>query len=770
MASNFAKSISNQAGIYKDRLTRFGREIGKDARKVRDELEKKANKKFGDLVKETNETRNLLKPVYRIAITFPIDPLDDSPKNTRTVIIADNTTSKKTLGMGVSELIGMWIDEDDVQEPDKSICLFRVDPELSERSFGKDYQLDESAFLDYKTFSVRHWLDIWIGYERQDNIGASTRNTIISGVRGVAPTGLNLLTQRLGVDTILPEAFTWYGETHIFSGPIVAILRNINSSGDRLTMIAYSGEIMLKNLAYGAKAFTNHHKFSFDESPSFTTEFKEFIEKVRSFKEYESSGDREKFSNEHFVMGNFYFSMFSESLKVMKQAFGGASGTAVSSVGATASAAFTKGQNPPLLDPYTPNELILNGGRKMRAPIIAEGNPITFWDVMQTFLDVKFSGIQGVNVRATKGSRLAQSVYSEAFANRNIAKEGDGQHPGFFLQFYFMMEIDDTLKFINDGGTPNTQKRRLPTASVSSKDLSDQLQILTLGHDIIDMEVGINYSGVFNTLKFSLRTPITPIDPQAGIDVNRHILDTKKGHTKIFPTQFESIMDDTRRDGLKFKDFWTAAINDIRMFGEQRYPLTKWFTISTNELKKVAPRGAESVIVDVDVDPDGQRTVIDEADLMEMYKRYYFGGLEGQVFTLGNPKIKVSRLLHIRDKRSVTSGIINKALQFQVGVPKSLTNLVSSRPLLHPMSNRLSGYKGLSQISGETSQARLQLAEPARKFFYIWKVRHYFGAGSGYLTKLYYTESRSRAWKTQSKDILGTIREATQRIRREFKS
>ena len=51
------------------------------------------------------------------------------------------------------------------------------------------------------------------------------------------------------------------------------------------------------------------------------------------------------------------------------------------------------------------------------------------------------------------------------------------------------------------------------------------------------------------------------------------------------------------------------------------------------------------------------------------------------------------------------------------------------------------------------------------KDFYIWKVRHYVGVNSGYISKVYYTEERFRSWQKYVDNIDSLIRQALMQSR-----
>ena len=77
---------------------------------------------------------------------------------------------------------------------------------------------------------------------------------------------------------------------------------------------------------------------------------------------------------------------------------------------------------------------------------------------------------------------------------------------------------------------------------------------------------------------------------------------------------------------------------------------------------------------------------------------------------------------------------------------------------------------GLNKVSeGDTPmQLITNFQPPVNKRYFIWKVRHYYGPQNGYVTKAYWTQGRSRAWRLVTRDISGVLRQA-QRVSREVK-
>ena len=92
---------------------------------------------------------NQFRPVYKIAITYPVGSRLTGDLKTYTKIVADTTVVtanvvegspvkksvtdvskifKRAFGLGISDVLGIWVDSDDVATPDKATVIFRVDP------------------------------------------------------------------------------------------------------------------------------------------------------------------------------------------------------------------------------------------------------------------------------------------------------------------------------------------------------------------------------------------------------------------------------------------------------------------------------------------------------------------------------------------------------------------------------------------------------------------------------------------------------------------
>jgi hypothetical protein len=149
-----------------------------------------------------------------------------------------------------------------------------------------------------------------------------------------------------------------------------------------------------------------------------------------------------------------------------------------------------------------------------------------------------------------------------------------------------------------------------------------------------------------------------------------------------------------------------------------------------------------------------------------MFKRYYFGGLEGTVMTIGNPSLKAHRFLTIRNVRNATSVAFGGGTTFG-DVGQLLRDKIFSKTLTRK------GVKDafMAVVPAENPPKPVdtvtKIKSPIDKSFFIWKVRHYLGPNAGYITKVYWTQSRSRAWRLHTRDIAGIMSQA-QRISREL--
>ena len=112
----------------------------------------------------------------------------------------------------------------------------------------------------------------------------------------------------------------------------------------------------------------------------------------------------------------------------------------------------------------------------------------------------------------------------------------------------------------------------------------------------------------------------------------------------------------------------------------------------------------------------------------------YFAGMGGSVFAVGGPTFKPGRLIDIKDERRTLGDVIGSASYGAISKLINFRNYTASPP-----SFTMKNFD---------------------KVFYIWKVRHYIGVNSGYVTKIYFVEERNRAWQQYTDSIDQVIRAA----------
>jgi hypothetical protein len=108
--------------------------------------------------------------------------------------------------------------------------------------------------------------------------------------------------------------------------------------------------------------------------------------------------------------------------------------------------------------------------------------------------------------------------------------------------------------------------------------------------------------------------------------------------------------------------------------------------------------------------------------LSEFLSRHAFGGMDSELMTLGDPRISPNELIVLRDNRKGFTGAVTGAALRDTGIIDKATGVFSG---------------------GEKSAGVSQWFKTNRlidNIFYVWKVRHFLGVGSGYTTKVYYQE------------------------------
>lgn len=657
-------SVANFGSIPKDLLKKVS--ISDVTSKLNDHLKKVKNK--------------IDIAVYKIAITYPIGIGD----GTYTEIIADTTEGTHFFASSVSDLIGMWIDQDDVQEPDKAIVVLRVDPTTSSAIHNDNYTLDEAQFLSYKTMSVRHWIDIWIDYE-ETNIPDGTR-------------------------------FRYFDDTHVFSGPIVSVNRTVNDSGDRITLIGFDAEILLKS-STSIMGYTNDVKEVWDITvaqaliPTVRDGIKHLLEHIKTvesvrgnkFNLTDKNIDFEKMNDElsnSFFLGNFAYRML--NIADMKKEFKGM----LRHEGDNG-----RGKKYPFFIHESVNMAILK--RNLPSPINIQGSP-NLWDTFQLLLGTASSGSLGLLLRIGKLLSTKENKAVEIISGAN-------KHPGVSLQLYATSEVE-AIQYVTEKNDTVWANRNIQT--------------LTLSEDIIDMEMWLDYSSVYNILRLKFVTFLTA---QA---VKGVIPEVRQREIK-FPIETHNLLEDTDLSD-ELKDFWKQVFMDIIVFGEQIHPVTKvYFNKAGTGKEKLETASKED---------KKYFKKLGALELTKLFRRYYYGGVEGTVYTLGNNQIKVSRLLVLEDKRDIIKdlpevkfGKFPNKFSF-----KEIKSFILDGDVKAPYSDSIKANLNFEKYLNVTGDP-----------LYIWKLRHYIGANAGWTTKLYFSKTRGRSYRAGTRDIQGIISAAT---------
>jgi hypothetical protein len=702
------------------------------------ELDKEEKANFRKTVKELIKTNlvsaqnnmNQFRPIYRVAITYPIEDKTTKKLRTYTNIVADTTITKtrdiggsvgesvrdtskfirRQFGMGISDVLGIWVDSDDVATPDKATVLFRVDPKLTLESILGAPTIDDSWLAMEGTFAVRNWMDIWLGYE--------------------GPNG-----------KIYPDDFGWFSDTHVFTGPVVLVDRKFSGSGDTISVSGYSPEIILKNATY-KRLDGKNTVFKFDTEHEDGTQklFREAVfdlfsklipmSKWRSQVELYAKNKKTITGQieyeDAFPIGDFYWELFKNGIAYLREKMhDGVSGKKESQYSGTVPV--------PLLDPLLDSSIFSaerkDSDVKVKAPPTLPNRQLpNFWDVLQKMLLPETSNNEGLNVKLLK-------TRNHIMARHPIipTEEGVDEHFGMWFHFYFGIERDEYIELKNQSETENTKFDYL--------DPEHDIRYITMGEDVIDLNSYIDYGTVFNSFriytKSNLRSP------------NDDVVTQENPEPIIFPIESDKIFSDILDKKHRLASFWANILKDVVLYGEQILPTIKWFSVVQKEGET-----QEKLYQRLGVTSDAAKrlgtinipigAVLSQEGVARMYRRYYFGGLEGTSMIIGNPQMKTGRFVGIRNARNTMNVAVGGGIQADDitsklfgGVGKSL---YQSYNTIQKITDFKVGY--------------------ADRIYYIWKVRHYYGASAGYQTKVYFTQSRSRAWRLQTRDIAGVLQEA----------
>jgi len=733
---------------------------------------------FNNEVDKIQDSINLYRPVYRIAITYPIN----DGKDIFTAIVADtsgvnasylNNKSlpypiiptfsakfiqeiKNKFGVGVNDVLGMWVDADDIASPDKSVVLLRVDPQVTIETVLGNKDIDDKYFAFNGLFSVRNYIDIWMGYKKDDG-------------------------------TIYPESFDWYNSTHVFTGIIVAITRKYSSAGDSIAVVSYSPEIILmnshyKNLKQGAttyKLLSYYIESNKAKQKFYADALVELFSKLIPMSVWQKRNeDFLKATNpteipekylDGFPIGDFYWRLLKNTIvNTMRILRGKKSDNTDSMAGSLPM---------PLFDTLIDKDIFHkqdNPRRKMKASIVANGNP-SFWDILTMILLPEHSNNEGIGFKFIKHRSWnmvknspsitffegKSSSTSHVFSHRLDPNFGITPysthigHPGLWFQFYFAIERDEYQQLYENQNNPLYIGKNIK----KYVDFDYDVVKATLGKNIIDMETYIDYGTVYNSFRLMTKTNLQHSSKDELIHDKAQVID--------FPTSADQI---TRlvRGNDQIKKLWSNILLDQQLYGQQILPVVKWFAFDkasskSDEEAQVHLGASKPVAQLLSVSEVPVSEVVSHYGITRMFRRYYFGGLEGSAMVIGNPQMQVGRFIAFRDIRNAVSTALG-GLASSNNVLNKLNSMYGQNPAQYGNDRTL--VDKYTQFNALQNILNFQLGV-TNKFYYIWKTRHYYGAQKGFETKVYFTQTRSRAWRLQTRDIKDVLRQA-QRIREEL--
>jgi len=603
-----------------------------------------------ELMKRKNNIRQQTIPVYKVMITRP----GKNGKAYRS-IIADTSRPgwKNFYGLSGSPIIGLWVDQSDMTEPDKVIILM-------ENPSSTETGILEQDWTKFTQFGVRNWLDVWIGY------------------KPVATQHLSEITDRLG-KRVLPDDFLFGNETHVFSGPVVSIKRDVSSAGDRLQIIGFSPIMILKQMEA-----QDYRANSIEELMT----MKEFIEKIQddiiTMREYEfmySRADESVWDNAlawKFLTGDFFMYMMS----------GGGTKFKVIPI-----------DTPERGDVDACTEQYLKKDQDSVLKILEDTFINRIVKGKTTVYDLLFSDV----VEAAYTRRVGMYAFIDYQKTKETDwayKDGYG-HPGVAVRYGYKHEISNI----------RAKTQGIGTGTPSYGSMFQQR--LILGLDAREFEAGIEYGSVFNVGKFMAK-------PSA---------DTKSHKLLLCPLNkfFFNLVTGSGNSYQKESKLWEYIMNDIRMYGPTYNPMRRWLY------------GKDGNYIDLK-----EQEVADY--IARSMREFYFAGMTGSVFAVGNPSMKPGRVLEITDQRKI------------LGFPRAdrVADLASkARRTLYEKVAKVDPYEGVPIFTMKDIEKR----------FYIWKIRHYFGATSGYITKVYFTETRHRGWQRHVSSISTLITQALQQFK-----
>lgn len=624
--------------------------------KIKAEALEKIRQGITDILPSVYNQVREFTPVYKIMITVPVlkGELTSRIVVPYRYILAD--TSRPTINFlsdHDSPVIGMWVDQSDLSEPDKAIVLIQNPVTIIDNIFEQD-------MLEFHQFGVRNWLDIWIGY-----MPATVTNVLSLG---------SVFGSKFPSDVIsnapftAPDPFVFGNDSHIFSGPIVSIKRTVDATGDRLQIIGFAPSMILKQVE------TRTFKINADDKPTIHKCINDVANAVFAI----DIQDIGKVTNyPKFPMGRFPFTMFSgdeRKIRIVPVNMGVTTGTAL----------------PIYTRQFKDHDLVGTKLRKKHLQMTLKGE--------STLYDILFSDL--TTAAYTQLGRLYASVHRAKGENHPDWAFTDGEgHPGVFIKYGFAHEISGIKRM------------------VKKKAYSPQhIQSLTLGRNCREFEGGVEYGTVFNIREFMAK-----INPGKGENALIYFpVDFLKG--KIGGAGGGDPPPLTTDPYDKHAKLWRALQYDIEVYGPSMSPLREWIWGEGGEAVKLSSKGVANFIAN-------------------SMRDTYFTGMSGSVFAVGNASLQPGRVLSLTDGR----GALSQYTPYELA--KKGVSIVAKR---------LKKDVG----AGEPATPKMYRIKNMDKNFYIWKVRHYLGVGSGYVSKVYYSEQRNRSWQKYTESIDNIIRKA----------
>lgn len=646
------------------------------------------------------------KPAYKIMITKPDFDSDGNVKSSVRSVLCDTSRKdfKNFMGRSNQQVVGIWVDESDLGEPDKAIVL--LENELVTSSDGGGNPLEESLeslMMNFSEFGVRNWLDIWLGYV---NV---TTGGFLSNVKAI---------KGLGVPTTYPDEFYFGNESHVFSGPIVSIRRKMTGAGDRVQIIGFSPTIIFKSTGTNGNFQISGRRRGDNFKSKASTGVGEGIKKV-----LEAVGKEGE--NKTFSLGQFYYGMWTgdeeDKLRVVPFMDG---------VG-------NKGSQ------YYDADLVypkLNDQNKFYFSLTrdetAQRGSLYDWLFVHVCEDAN-----------TKLANLYVKVVKGKWENEEERALTDGVgHPGFFLRYGFRFGVEEILRLSYGGElVPGRGWAFTVVGSglVLKKRYGDEMvQRIRLGVNAKEFNLGMEYGTTFNERNLSGKFKIDVEEKSEAKEGEEAQTTTLHRDKQVLTIPTGPFFNEALAGSgflKKGNDLWNPMKADIKCYGKSTHPIPIWgFSDEAVHLDSISEE-----FVDV---------------IIRRMKESYFGGLTGTAFLIGDPSFKPHRLVEILDQRFLAGGLfssakLRKAANFKANLTSKLLSFRKKEKKDEVKHLRYGGLK-----TGEVL---------GRKLFYAWKTRHYVGVKSGYTTKVYFTETRNREWQKQTTDIDGIIRAALLQARQD---